>query len=265
MRRIAVSLIALMLVSGAVRAQSIFPRDASENVAIEQRTGEPIPMDLEFVDDSGRIVRLGDYFGDKPVVLTPVYYSCPMLCNLILDGMVRTASDLRFDIGDQYEVVTFSFDHRETTEMARAKKDLYTRRYGREGVEKGWHFLTADQPTIRSLMDAIGFRFGYDQTLDQYAHPAGIVVVTPDGKISRYFYGFEFSSRDLRLGLVEAGEGKVGSPVDQVLLLCYSYDPATGKYSRVAMDAVRVGGTVTAVGVFGFIFFMIRREVKGRH
>jgi len=253
----------LFLVS-PVSGQSVFPRDVTQGVSIDQKMGARVPLDLEFKNELGETVRLGDYFGDRPVVLTPVYYSCPMLCNLVLDGLVRTTRNLKFDIGDEYEVVTVSFDHSESPEMALAKKGVYTKRYGRPGVEAGWHFLTGDQLAIRALMETVGFGYEYDAIQDQYAHAAAIIVLTPDGRISRYFYGFEYNARDLRLGLVEASDGQVGSAIDQVLLLCYSYDLATGKYSRVAMNVVRVGGTLTAASIFGFIFLMVRREKKRR-
>lgn len=264
MKRIVIpALVALFLVP-VTRAQSIFPRDARDGVKIEQKIGDKIPLDLEFKDETGKIVHLRDYFGDKPVILTPVYYSCPMLCNLVLDGLVKAASDLKFNIGEDYNVVSVSFDPKENWKMAAAKKQTFARRYGRTGVEKGWHFLTGDQIQIRQLMDSIGFHYQYDAALGQYAHGAMIAVLNPDGTLSRYFYGFEYNPRDLRLALVESSNGKVGTPIDQVLLLCYSYDPATGKYSRVAMNAVRIGGTATAVGIFGFIFVMLRREKKRR-
>ncbi len=262
MRRILVILLGLFVVVPA-HGQGVFRADASSGASIDQKIGAEIPLDLEFVDENGRKVRLGDFFGDRPVVLTPVYYSCPMLCNLVLDGLVRTALNLKFDIGDDYEIVTVSFDHTESFEMAKAKKDLYTRRYGRPGVGSGWHFLTGEQLAIRDLMESVGFGYSYDSIQDQYAHAAAIIVLTPDGVIARYFYGFEYDARDLRLGLVEASDGQVGTPIDDLLLLCFSYDPATGKYSRIAMNAVRVGGTLTVVCIFGFIFIMVRRDKKG--
>ncbi|HUO85616.1 MAG TPA: SCO family protein, partial [Thermoanaerobaculia bacterium] len=225
----ALALLAIVLFAPAAHAQSLFPRDVRDGVSIEQRIGAQIPLDLQFVDEAGRNVTLRNYFGDKPVILTPVYYSCPMLCNLVLDGLVKTASNLRFDIGTEFEVVSVSFDPRETAEMAASKKEIYTRRYGREGVTGGWHFLTGDALPIRQLMDSVGFRYAWDSNLNQYAHAATIIVLTPEGKVARYFYGFEYDSRDLRLGLVEASDSEIGSVVDQALLLCYSYDPASGK------------------------------------
>lgn len=245
-------------------AQNLFPRTAADKVGIEQRIGAKVPLDLTFQDEDGNDVRLADFMGDKPVVLTPVYYSCPMLCNLVLDGLVNVARELRFDIGTDYEVVSLSFDPEETPEMAKAKKSIYASRYGRDQVEEGWHFLTGDQIEIRQVMDSVGFRYSYDETLQEYAHAAVVVVLQPDGTISRYFYGFEYDPRDLRLALVEASEGKVGNSIDQALLLCYSYDPNTGQYTASVMNVVRLAGTATFAGLAGFVFLMLRKERKDR-
>ncbi len=259
----AVLLIGLVAISASAQ-NSIFPRTAADKVGIEQRIGEKVPLDLNFLDENGNQVKLSDYMGDKPVILTPVYYSCPMLCNLVLDGLVNVARDLRFDIGEDYEVVSLSFDPEETPAMAEAKKAIYAARYGRDQVDEGWHFLTGDQLEIRQVMDSIGFRYAYDEALQEYAHAAVIIVLQPDGTISRYFYGFEYEPRDLRLALVEASEGKVGNPVDQALLLCYSYDPSTGKYTASVMNAIRLAGTATLAGLGGFLFLMLRKERKNR-
>lgn len=231
----------------------------AKKVKLEQKLGTQIPLDLEFVDDRGQKVTLAKYFGKRPVILMPVYFDCPMLCNMVLDGMVTAIRDLRFVIGQEYEIVSFSFNPKDTPEDARKKKDIFAKRYGRPGAE-GWQFLTGADPAIDALTDAIGFRYGYDPQTGQYAHAAMAVVLTPEGKIARYFYGFEFRSRDLRLALVEASRSRIGSPVDQFLLLCYHYDPATGKYSATAMNAVRAGGVATVAGIAGFIFIMLRRE-----
>lgn len=264
MKRSVLATVVVLLALSASAQSSIFPRTAADKVGIDQRIGAEVPLDLTFRDENGKVVRLADYMGDKPVVLTPVYYSCPMLCNLVLDGLVNVARELRFDIGSDYEVVSVSFDPEETPEMANAKKSIYASRYGRDQVEQGWHFLTGDQIEIRQLMDSIGFRYAYDEALQEYAHAAVIVVLQPDGTISRYFYGFEYEPRDLRLALVEASEGKVGNPVDQALLLCYSYDPNAGKYTASVMNIVRLAGTATLAGLSGFIFLMFRKERKNR-
>ncbi|MBW3565356.1 MAG: SCO family protein [Acidobacteria bacterium] len=255
----------LLLMSAAPISAQIFPRSAVDGVQLVQRIDSEIPLDLELVDESGKTVRLQDYFDKgKPVVLTPVYYSCPMLCNLVLDGMVNVARELRFDIGEEYEVVTVSFDDRETADMAAAKKEIYARRYGRAEVENGWHFLTGDKVTIRQLMDSIGFGFAYDDALDQYAHSAVVVVLTPEGKIARYFYGFEFKARDLRLAIVEASEGRVGTIVDQAMLVCFSYDASVGRYTPAVMRGLQVAGSATVLILGGFVFSLIRKERKNR-
>lgn len=264
MKRSLLITVALLVAVSAAAQNSIFPRTAADKVGIEQRIGAKVPIDLTFLDEDGNEVRLADYMGDKPVVLTPVYYSCPMLCNLVLDGLVNVARELRFDIGEDYEVVSLSFDPEETPEMAKAKKSIYSARYGRDQVDEGWHFLTGNQLEIRQVMDSIGFRYAYDEALQEYAHAAVIVVLQPDGTISKYFYGFEYEPRDLRLSLVEASEGKVGNPVDQALLLCYSYDPNTGKYTASVMNMVRLAGSATFAALAGFVFLMLRRERKNR-
>lgn len=257
-------IIAILIVAAGVGAQNLFTPTAAEKVGITQQIGDKVPLDLEFVDENGKVVTLGDYVKDKPVVLTPVYYSCPMLCNLVLDGLVNVARELRFDIGEEYRVVSVSFDPNETPEMAKAKKAIYASRYGRAQVERGWHFLTGEQLEIRQLMDSIGFRYAYDEALEQYAHAAVIVVIQPDGTISRYFYGFEYDPRDLRLALVEASEGKVGGIVEQALLLCFSYDATAGKYTATIMSVIRLAGTATIAVLAGFVFLMIRKERKHR-
>jgi protein SCO1/2 len=228
---------------------------------IEQRLNVRVPLDLEFVDENGKAVRLGDYFdGTKPVVLTPVYYSCPMLCNLVLDGVVNALHELRFKLGEEYEVVSFSFDPRDTVVAAKDKHTVMTRRYGRPGSEDNWHFLTGSEESIRQLTDAIGFRYTFDPKTRQFAHAAMIAVLTPDGRLSRYFYGINFNPRDVRLALVEASKNQIGNATDQLLLLCYEYDPQTGKYTAVAMNVVRLGGVATVLGLGGFVFFLTRRD-----
>ena len=261
------ALILLMLggLASPAFAQSIFPRSAMDGVELAQRIDSKIDLDLEFTDENGETVTLRQYFDEgKPVVLTPVYYSCPMLCNLVLDGLVNVARELRFDIGGDYEVVSVSFDDRETAPMASAKKEIYAKRYGRSEVEEGWHFLTGDKLAIRQLMDSIGFGFAYDPALDQYAHAAVIVVLTPGGKIARYFYGFEYRPRDLRLALVEASEGRVGTIVDQALLVCFSYDAANGRYTPAVMRGLQVAGSMTFLVLTGFVVTLIRKERKNR-
>jgi protein SCO1/2 len=233
-----------------------------EGVSIEQNLGTRIPLVLPFFDETGREVALAEYFDDKPVVLVPVYYECPMLCTMVLNGVLKSIRALSFDAGNEYDIVTFSFDPRETHELAKRKKDLYLNKYGREGAEEGWHFLTADSASIARLARAIGFNYRYDEESNQYVHASGIMVLTPDGVISRYFYGIEYSARDLKFGLLEASESRIGSPVDQLLLYCFHYDPTTGKYGVIVMNVVRLAGTTTAVLVIGFIVLMLIRDRK---
>jgi protein SCO1/2 len=235
-------------------------------VGIDQKLDRPVPLDLEFSDEDGRTVRLGEYLGTRPVVLALVYYECPMLCTQVLNGLVGSLEALTFTPGQEFEVVVLSFDPGETPAMAAEKKRTYMRRYGRPDSASGWHYLTGREEAIAALADAVGFRYAYDEAIDQYAHPAAITVLTADGRISKYLYGIEFAPRDLRLALVEAGEGRIGTAVDQALLFCYHYDPETGTYGLVVMNLVRVGGVLTVVGLGAFILLTLRRERRaGRH
>ncbi len=235
------------------------PRDLEE-VRIDQRLNEPLPLDAVFRDENGTEVKLGDYFRGKPVVLSLVYYSCPMLCNQVLNGMTSGLDVLKaFSIGKEFEVVTVSFDPRETPELARQKKETYMKWYKREGAAEGWHFLTGDQSSIDRLTEAAGFHYKWDEKTTQFIHASGIMIATPEGKLARYFYGIEYAPKDLRLGLVEASEGKIGSPVDQLLLYCYHYDPASGKYGAVVMNMMRLGGAAMLIAIIAmFIVFRVR-------
>lgn len=233
---------------------------ALRGVDFEQRLGEPLPLDAVFTDSDGTSRRLGDYFGQRPVIVALVYYECPMLCNLLLNGVVKSLRAVDFDAGNTFDVVVVSFDPRETTNLAAAKKTNYLKSYGRDGAAAGWHFLTGDEANIGRLTEAVGFRYVYNEERDEFAHSAGIVMATPEGEISRYFYGIEFPPRDLRLGLVEAADSKIGTLVDQVLLFCFHYDPATGRYSVATLNAVRVGGVLTVAGLLTFMLAALRRE-----
>ncbi len=235
------------------------PRELEE-VRIDQRLDESLPLDAVFRDENGDEVKLGAYFGSKPVVLALVYYSCPMLCNQVLNGMTSGLDVLKaFSIGKEFEVVTVSFDPKETPELARQKKETYIKWYKREGAAEGWHFLTGDQPNIDRLTEAAGFHYKWDEKTTQFIHATGIMIATPDGKLARYFYGIEYAPKDLRLGLVEAAAGKIGSPVDQLLLYCYHYDPASGKYGAAVMNMMRLGGALTVVAIIAmFIVFRMR-------
>lgn len=231
-------------------------------VGYDQRLGEAVPLDITLRDETGAVLRLGDALGGKPAVLSLVYYECPMLCTLSLNGLVGALKALPFEPGQDFSLVTVSFDDRETAEQARRRKQAYVERYKRKGAEK-WHFLTGDPVQLRRLTTAVGFRYAWDERTKQFAHPAGIVVLTPDGRIARYLYGVEYAPKDLRLGLIEAGEGRIGSPVDQLLLYCYQYDPARGGYGMVVMRIVRLGGLVTLLAVGGFVALALRRERRG--
>ena len=230
------------------------------DVGIDQKLDEAVPLDLEFFDEAGRPVRLREFFGTRPVVLALVYYECPMLCTQVLNGLVGSLEGLTFNPGEDFEVVVVSFDPGETPALAADKRQTYLRRYGRRGTEAGWHFLTGREASIKALTGAVGFRYAYDEAIDQYAHPAAMTVLTADGRVSKYLYGIEFAPRDLRLALVEAGEGRIGTAVDQALLFCYHYDPETGRYGLVVMNLVRTGGVLTLVGLGAFILLALRRE-----
>ncbi len=233
---------------------------ALEGVAFEQRLGDGLPLDAEFIDASGRTVALGDYFGERPVVIALVYYECPMLCNLVLNGLVASLRAVDFDPGSEFDVIAVSFDPREKAALAASKKANYVESYGREGTEDGWHFLTGDEVSIARLTEAVGFSYRFDDVSEEFAHSAGIVVATPDGRVARYFYGVEYPPRDLRLGLVEASENTIGSFADQVLLYCFHYDAVAGRYSFATLTAVRIGGVLTVLTLLTFLFTQLRRE-----
>jgi protein SCO1/2 len=224
-----------------------------QEIGFDQRLGEQIPLDLHFRDETGKDVRLGDYFGKRPVVMNLVYYKCPMLCTLSLNGLAGALKVLSFVPGQEFEVVTVSFDPREGPTLAAAKKKAYMSRYERPGAAVGWHFLTGQKGAIDQLTHAVGFRYVWDEQTRQFAHPTGILVATPEGRISRYLFGVEYSPKDLRFALVDSGQGKVGSVVDEVLLYCYQYDPMTGRYSARILNVVRLGGIATVLALGGFI------------
>jgi protein SCO1/2 len=233
---------------------------ALQQVRFDQKLDAKLPLDATFRDETGRVVRLGEFFGRKPVVLAFVYYECPMLCTQILNGLVSGLGVLEQTAGKEFDVVAISFDARETPVMAAAKKAVYLDTYKRPGAEQGWHFLTGDDANIRRVTDAAGFQFSWDDTTQQFAHASGVIVVTPDGRLARYLFGIEYPPRDLKFALMESSEGRIGSVVDQVLLYCYHYEPATGTYSLVAMNAVRLGGAVTVALLLGFVGMSLRRD-----
>ena len=238
---------------------------ALRDVRIEQKLDQQLPLDLVFRDESGQEVKLGQYFGTKPVVLSLVYYDCPMLCTQVLNGMVTSFRVLPFQIGKEFDVVTVSFDPRETSELATNKKKVYVNYLPekmRAGASSGWHFLTGDAANIEKLTQAVGFHYHYDEATKQFAHASAIMLTTPGGKLSRYFYGIDYPARYLRLGLIESSENKIGSPVDQLLLYCYHYDPATGKYGAAVMRIVRIAGVITMLGILAMLFLLKPRSPR---
>ena len=233
-----------------------------KKVGIDQKLNEQVPLDAVFKDEQGREVRLGQFFKGKPVVLSLVYYTCPMLCNQILNGMLSSFRQISFSAGEQFEVVNVSFDPKDTPAIAAAKKQTYIKAYNRAGGEAAWHFLTGDEANIRRLAGAVGFNYLWDEQTQQYAHASGIMIATPEGKLARYFYGVEYAPRDLRLALVEASQNKIGTPVDTLMLYCYHYDPSTGKYGAVVMNIMRVAGVVTLILIGGLL--LILRKIGRR-
>lgn len=239
---------------------------ALQDVRIDQKLDQQLPLDLVFRDENGQEVKLGQYFGHKPVVLAFVYYDCPMLCTQVLNGMVTSFRVLPFQMGKEFDVVTISFDPRETPELAQKKKKIYVDYLPekmRAGATNGWHFLTGDQANIEKITDAAGFRYRWDEKTQQFAHASAVMVTTPHGKLSRYYYGIEYPARDLRLGLIESSANKIGSPVDQLLLYCYHYDPATGKYGAVVMNIMRVAGVITLLGIAAMLLLLKARNTGG--
>jgi len=236
---------------------------ALKKVGIDQKLNEQVPLDAVFKDEQGREVRLGQFFKGKPVVIALVYYTCPMLCNQVLNGMLGSFRQVSFNLGEQYEVVTVSFDPKETPDLAVKKKETYVKAYNRASGDAGWHFLTGDEANIKRITDAVGFRYLWDEQTKQYAHASGIMIATPEGKLARYFYGIDYPPKDVRLALVEASANKIGTPVDQLMLYCYHYDPSTGKYGVVIMNVMRVAGIVTVI-LMAALLFLLRKIAKRR-
>jgi len=236
-----------------------------KQVGIDQHLDQQIPPDLSFRDESGKTVRLGDYFGKKPAILNLVYYQCPMLCGEVLSGMTSALGMVNFNIGKEFDVITVSIDPREGPDLAIAKKNTFIQRYRRPGAENGWHFLTGDQKNITALASAAGFGYEYDEASGQFAHATAIMVLTPDGKISRYLYGVDYPPKDLRLALVEASQRKIGGVVDQILLYYYHYNPTTGKYGAIITNVLRIAGGITVFIVGAFVFVMFRRDTNMKH
>jgi len=231
-----------------------------KQIGIDQRLNAQVPLDLMFKDETGRDVRLGEYFGKRPVVFALVYYECPMLCTQVLNGLVSALSVLKFDAGKEYDVVAVSINPKEGPGLAAQKKQAYIERYGRPESAGGWHFLTGKEENIQKLAAAVGFRYAFDEKIQQYAHGAGIEILTPGGVIAKYFYGIEFSARDIRFGLIEASDERIGTVIDSALMLCYHYDPATGKYGATVLRAVRIGAVATTLAFLSFLVVSLRRE-----
>ena len=231
-----------------------------KTVGYDQNLGDPLPLDLPFRDEAGRAVKLGDYFGRRPVVMVFAYYECPMLCDMVLQGVTGSLKALSFDAGKQFDVVVVSINPRETARLAAGTKRETLSRYGRKGTEGGWHFLTGGQDAILELTQAAGFRYYYDKERDEYAHAAGMMMLTPGGRISRYLFGIDFAPRDVRLALIESAEGKIGNLADKLLLYCFHYDPVYGKYSAMTMNILRLAAAATVLGLGLLIVLLKRRE-----
>ncbi len=238
------------------------PSPDSTNVYFEQRLGAQVPLDLTFTDETGQRVRLGDYLQGKPLILSLNYYHCPNLCSLLLQSLAGSLNNVPFDLGDQYRVLTVSIDPRETSVIAAATREQTLIDYTRSTNWDGWHFLTGDDNAIDQLTAAVGFHYAYDATSDEYAHPSGIIILTPEGKVGRYLYGIDYAPNDLRLALVESSQNKIGTLVDQVLLACYHYDPALGRYTALAMDLTRLGSILVVLGLGSLLFVLWRRDLR---
>ena len=256
-----ITLVILAVLAAAPASAQPLDSTVGSNIGIEQHLDEQVPLEATFRDENGKAVQLAELMQHgRPVVLSLVYYECPMLCTQVLNGSLRSLRVLSLDVGSDFDVITVSIDPGETPALARQKKAEYVSRYKREGADQGWHFLTGDSEQIERLAEAVGFHYEYDEETDLFVHASGIMVLTPTGRLARYFYGIEYSPKDLRLGLVEASENRIGSPVDQVLLLCYQYDPATGKYGFMIMNALRLAGGATVAILAILIIGMIRRD-----
>jgi protein SCO1/2 len=267
--------IALLLVALVAAAASGAKADAAkvpkppqaqllEGVTFEQRLDAQVPMDVELIDDDGHSTTLAECVDDRPAIFVLAYYRCPMLCNQVLVGLARSLRGGSLRPGEDLEVVVVSFDPDDTVEMAAAKKDSVVTAYDRDASGEGWHFLTGEAKVVTQLAESVGFRYAYDQASAQYAHASGIVILTPSGRVSKYFYGIDYPTRDVRLALVEASAGRIGTMVDQLLLYCFHYDPLTGRYGLAIMRVIRAGGVLTVVALAGFVWTALRRERRGQ-
>jgi protein SCO1/2 len=238
---------------------------ALKTVGIEQKLNEQLPLDAELKNEDGENVKLGSYFGkERPIVLALVYYECPMLCNEVLNGLTGSLKGISFNAGKEFDVIALSFDARENDkpELAKNKKASYLGRYGRSGTENGWHFLTGTQGEIDKVTNAVGFNYKFDEATNQFAHAGGVMVITPDGKISRYLYGIDYAPKDLKFSLMDSAAGNIGSPVEQLYLYCFHYDPSTGKYGLTILKVLRLMAIATILGICGMLFGFWRRNKK---
>jgi protein SCO1 len=272
MKRIIFSILAILLFSpsaGSAQDAMLPPANARpsilNNVGIDQKIGQSVPPDLVFYDEHGNSVTLGDFYGGRPMVLVLVYYQCPMLCTMVLNDLLRALRSMPENVGKDFDVLTVSFDPRDTPELALRKKKTYLAQYNRAGSETGWHFLTGPQTSITALTKSVGFRYVWDPKFQVFAHASGIIVLTPKGKISRYFFGIDYAPKDLRIALTAASDGQTGGFADAVLLYCFCYDPATGKYGLAISRLLKLGGVVTVLGVGGLVFLMLWRERIDAH
>jgi len=249
------------LLAQMTNSQTAWKPPALRNVGIEQKMGAQVPLDVPFIDESGHAVTLREY-STRPLILALVYYQCPSLCNMVLNGVVRSARSLKMTAGDEFDVVAVSFDPHETPEMAAAKKAAYMKEYERPGSQHGWHFLTGPEASSRTLAEAVGFHYAYDALTNQFAHASAIIILTPEGRATQYFYGIEYPARDVRLALVEASHNRIGSAIDQVMLYCYHWDPARGKYGMVIQNVLRIAGLLTLFSLLTFMLIMFRRDFR---
>ncbi|MDQ3248533.1 MAG: SCO family protein [Chloroflexota bacterium] len=260
-----VSLITLLQANSVwAHDPSLHPAQIMDALGFDQRLDAQVPLALTFQDETGKAVKLNDYFADKPVILALGYFECTTLCPLVRGGLLETLQAINFDVGDEFAVLLVSINPAETPALAATVKQRHVDTYNRLGSNDGWHFLTGDHANIDRLAAAVGFRYAYDTQKQEYAHASGIVVLTPTGRVSRYFYGLEYAPRDVRLGLVEAAANKIGNVVDQILLFCYHYNPITGQYNALVMNIVRLAGAATVLVIAGFLLIMFRKELGSR-
>jgi protein SCO1/2 len=263
MRRTLLQLLLILLTATALRADPV--PAAMQGIGVDEKPDGQLPLDVKFTNELGQTVTLRDcMLPGKPMILQLSYFGCPMLCDLVSKGMLKSMEELDLNIGSDFTVVNLSFDQRETKTDAALKKKGYLDHYDRKGAGSGWRFLVGDPESVKAVTDAVGFKYKWDDATKQFAHPAVLMVITPEGRISRYLYGVDFPQRTMRLSLVEASQGKIGTTVDQLIMLCYHYDPQTGKYSMAAMDMMRVGGAMTVLVLAGVVFGWLMKERRAQ-